>query len=152
MVSCIAISVTLARAGLGDDLVVRPASAWAGRRLVDEVDHVDGVAAQLGRAELGQRPHRPLLTCRRSAGRAFCTSMAWIHVFTVHGVRPERPFRMESKAQYWARGLTPAGACEVGARAAARACASMHAMMPTTATWAEHTSAVLYDIAEHNIT
>ncbi len=52
--SCIAISVTLARAGLGDDLAVRPASvaAYAGRTILQDTGRIDIVAARLGMTSL----------------------------------------------------------------------------------------------------
>jgi integrase/recombinase XerC len=48
--SCIAISVTLARAGFGDDPLVRPVSvaAWAGRRVFEETGRVEDAAVFLG--------------------------------------------------------------------------------------------------------
>ena len=52
--SCIAISVTLARAGLGDDPRVRPVSvaAWAGRRVFDATGHVEDAMVYLGMRSL----------------------------------------------------------------------------------------------------
>ena len=52
--SCIAISVTLTRAGLGDDPAVRPVSvtAWAGRQILAETGRIEDVAARLGMASL----------------------------------------------------------------------------------------------------
>ena len=52
--ACMAISVTLARAGLGDEPDVRPASvvAWAGRRLLEETGQIDLVAIRLGMRSL----------------------------------------------------------------------------------------------------
>ena len=52
--SCIAISVTLTRAGLGDDPAVRPVSvtAWAGRKILDETGRIDDVASRLGMRSL----------------------------------------------------------------------------------------------------
>ena len=52
--SCISISVTLARAGLGDDPKVRPISvtAWAGKRLYDRTGRIDEVCAFLGMRSL----------------------------------------------------------------------------------------------------
>jgi integrase/recombinase XerC len=52
--SCIAISVTLARAGLGDDPNVRPISvtAWAGRRLFERTGRVEDVRSYLGMRSL----------------------------------------------------------------------------------------------------
>jgi len=52
--SCIAISTTLVRAGLGDDLLVRPASvtAWVGRRLFEETGRIEEVASRLGMRSL----------------------------------------------------------------------------------------------------
>jgi len=52
--SCIAISTTLVRAGLGDDPLVRPASvtAWVGRRLFEETSRIEEVAARLGMRSL----------------------------------------------------------------------------------------------------
>lgn len=52
--SCIAISVTLTRAGLGDDPAVRPVSvtAWVGRKILDETARIDDVASRLGMRSL----------------------------------------------------------------------------------------------------
>lgn len=52
--SCIAISVTLARAGLGDDPRVRPVSvvAWAGRRVYDETGRLEDAMCYLGMRSL----------------------------------------------------------------------------------------------------
>ena len=52
--SCISISVTLVRAGLGDDPQVRPISvtAWAGKRLYDRTGRIDEVRAFLGMRSL----------------------------------------------------------------------------------------------------
>lgn len=52
--SCIAISVTLTRAGLGDDPAVRPVSvtAWVGRKILDETGRIDDVASRLGMRSL----------------------------------------------------------------------------------------------------
>ncbi len=52
--ACMAISVTLARAGLGDEPDVRPASvaAWAGRRVLEETGQIDLVAIRLGMRSL----------------------------------------------------------------------------------------------------
>ena len=52
--SCIAISVTLARAGLGDDPRVRPVSvvAWAGRRVYDQTGRVEDAMVYLGMRSL----------------------------------------------------------------------------------------------------
>ena len=66
--SCIAISVTLARAGLGDDAAVRPASvaAWAGRKILDETERIDIVATRLGMTSLDRAAafvrHQPVPT------------------------------------------------------------------------------------------
>jgi integrase len=48
--SCIAVSDTLVRAGLGDEPDLRPVSvaAWAGRSLLDETGRIDAVARLLG--------------------------------------------------------------------------------------------------------
>jgi hypothetical protein len=48
--SCIAVSDTLVRAGLGDEHDLRPLSvaAWAGRSLLDETGRIDAVARLLG--------------------------------------------------------------------------------------------------------
>jgi len=48
--SCIAVSDTLVRAGLGDEPDIRPVSvaAWAGRSLLDETGRIDMVARLLG--------------------------------------------------------------------------------------------------------
>jgi hypothetical protein len=48
--SCIAVSDTLVRAGLGDEPDLRPVSvaAWAGRALLDETGRIDAVARLLG--------------------------------------------------------------------------------------------------------
>jgi integrase/recombinase XerC len=48
--SCIAISVTLARAGLGDDPNVRPISvtAWTGRRILERTGGIEDVRSYLG--------------------------------------------------------------------------------------------------------
>ena len=52
--SCIAISVTLTRAGLGDDPNVRPVSvtAWVGRKILDETGRIDDVTTRLGMRSL----------------------------------------------------------------------------------------------------
>lgn len=52
--SCIAISVTLARAGLGDDPKVRPISvtAWAGRRVFERTGRIEDVRSYLGMRSL----------------------------------------------------------------------------------------------------
>jgi integrase/recombinase XerC len=52
--ACMAISITLARAGLGDEPDVRPASvaAWAGRRVLEETGQIDLVAIRLGMRSL----------------------------------------------------------------------------------------------------
>lgn len=52
--SCIALSVTLARAGLGDDPRVRPVSvaAWAGRRVFEATGHVEDAMVYLGMRSL----------------------------------------------------------------------------------------------------
>jgi integrase/recombinase XerC len=52
--SCIAISVTLARAGLGDDPRVRPVSvtAWAGRQVFERADRIEDVRSYLGMRSL----------------------------------------------------------------------------------------------------
>ena len=48
--SCIAVSDTLVRAGLGDEPDLRPVSvaAWAGRSLLDKTGRIDAVARLLG--------------------------------------------------------------------------------------------------------
>lgn len=52
--SCIAISTTLVRAGLGDDPLVRPISVtgWLGRRIWDESGRIEEVASRLGMRSL----------------------------------------------------------------------------------------------------
>jgi integrase len=52
--SCISISVTLARGGLGDDPQVRPISvaAWAGRRVFERTGRIDDARAFLGMRSL----------------------------------------------------------------------------------------------------
>ncbi len=52
--SCIAITDSLTRAGLGKDPAVRPVSvtAWAGRKVFEETGRIDAVAARLGMASL----------------------------------------------------------------------------------------------------
>jgi integrase/recombinase XerC len=52
--ACMAISVTLARAGLGDEPDVRPASvaAWAGRQVLEATGQIDLVAIRLGMRSL----------------------------------------------------------------------------------------------------
>jgi integrase/recombinase XerC len=52
--SCIAVSVTLARAGLGDDPNVRPISvtAWAGRQVFERTGRIEDVRAYLGMRSL----------------------------------------------------------------------------------------------------
>ena len=52
--SCIAVSVTLARGGLGDDPNVRPISvvAWAGRQLFDRTGRIEDVRDCLGMRSL----------------------------------------------------------------------------------------------------
>lgn len=52
--SCIAVSVTLTRAGLGDDPAVRPVSVtgWAGRKVLEATGRIDEVAAVLGMRSL----------------------------------------------------------------------------------------------------
>ncbi len=52
--SCIAVSVTLTRAGLGDDPAVRPVSVtgWAGRKVMEATGRVDLVATALGMRSL----------------------------------------------------------------------------------------------------
>ena len=52
--SCIAVSVTLARAGLGDDPSVRPISvtAWAGRQVFERTGRIEDVCSYLGMRSL----------------------------------------------------------------------------------------------------
>jgi integrase len=52
--ACMAISVTLARAGLGNERDVGPASVvgWAGRRILEETGQIDLVAIRLGMRSL----------------------------------------------------------------------------------------------------
>lgn len=52
--SCIAVSMTLMRAGLGDDPGVRPVSvtAWAGRKVFERAGRIDAAAAALGMRSL----------------------------------------------------------------------------------------------------
>ncbi|MEJ7801567.1 MAG: hypothetical protein WKF60_13670, partial [Ilumatobacter sp.] len=52
--SCISISTTFARAGLGDDPDVRPLSvtAWAGRQILEECGRIEVVAQRLGNRSL----------------------------------------------------------------------------------------------------
>ena len=52
--SCISISTTFARAGLGDDPEIRPLSvtAWAGRQIFDDCGQIEVVAQRLGNRSL----------------------------------------------------------------------------------------------------
>ncbi len=52
--SCIAVTDSMTRAGLGRDPAVRPVSvaAWAGRKVFDETGRIDEVAARLGMRSL----------------------------------------------------------------------------------------------------
>ncbi len=68
--SCIAISVTLARAGLGDDPRVRPVSvvAWAGRRVFEETGRLEDAMVFLGMRSLDRTAR--LIGLEVPAGRA----------------------------------------------------------------------------------
>jgi integrase/recombinase XerC len=52
--SCISISTTLVRAGLGDDPGVRPISVvgWAGHKILEETGRIEAVAERLGMRSL----------------------------------------------------------------------------------------------------